>query len=92
MTMEHPPFEDVYPIKKIVDFPASHVSFQGCNAFQYAIFDSFASKDCVPRHMWCSCPSSVRNPSWPIISWEPKLNNFVDQKNGRDLLMYAYSG
>ena len=29
MTMEHPPFEDVFPIE-YGDFPASHVSFQGC--------------------------------------------------------------
>ena len=28
MTMENPPFEDVFPIE-IGDFPVSHVSFQG---------------------------------------------------------------
>ena len=31
MTMENPPFEAVFPIGN-GDFPASHVSFQGCNA------------------------------------------------------------
>ena len=30
MTIEHPQFEDVFPIKH-GDFPASHFSFQGCN-------------------------------------------------------------
>ena len=30
MTIETQPFEDVSPIKN-GDFPASHVSFQGCN-------------------------------------------------------------
>ena len=27
MTMEHPPFEDVFPTKNC-DFPASHLSFR----------------------------------------------------------------
>ena len=30
MTMEHQPFEDVFPIEH-GDFPSSHVSFLGCN-------------------------------------------------------------
>ena len=30
MTMEKQPFEDVFPIEN-GDFPASHLSFQGCN-------------------------------------------------------------
>ena len=30
MTMENPPFEDVFPTENM-DFPASHVSFQGGN-------------------------------------------------------------
>ena len=29
ITIKHPPFEDVFPIEH-GDFPASHVSFQGC--------------------------------------------------------------
>ena len=33
MTMEHPPFEDVFPIEH-GDFPASHLSFQGCNIWE----------------------------------------------------------
>lgn len=53
----------------------------------------WSSKDCVPRHMWCSCPSNVRSPSWPIISWGSQKveglgkiwqkGNILLNKNGR---------
>ena len=37
MTMENPSFEDVFPMEN-GDFPASHVSFQGCNFLEHGEF------------------------------------------------------
>jgi len=65
MTMEHPPFEDVFPIEN-GHFPKCHISFQGGNI-------SFAS--CLfERHMTTK-NKLTRSPASPIVPKFDPLNS-----------------
>ena len=48
MTMENPPFEDVFPIEH-GDFPASHVSFQGCQGFLSRLHDHYVKPGYISK-------------------------------------------
>ena len=44
MTVENPPFEDVFFPVEHGDFPASHVGFPGCNILQFLLSSFFGGR------------------------------------------------
>ena len=46
MTVENPPWMKMYFLLKMVDFPASYVSFQGCSWSDKYVADIAAIDDC----------------------------------------------
>ena len=71
MTMEHPPFESMYFLLNMGDFPVSHVSFQGVVRGIFLHCRRELSRRPEPEHgPWLESPLVT---SWghPEIFWEP---------------------